>query len=199
MNLFNRLFSQLDSSQDNKKAIESEVLLREPIKPTEVFLKEYQEWIYNEMHHGLLSDLNEKRIRRKDESSADLNYFEVQNTTYSGFYFYGESSWSSTDYTYLIHYFLERIKSLDYFLANSVREVVEEPKELKTTEQFYLKPALKFRKAVPYNQLYGNLELEHKIVDDETKMVKLMCSVYNDQNYNSAISFDELLNKLFLL
>lgn len=199
MNLFSRLFSQLYPNQTEEKATEIEVLIREPIKHNKVFLNAYQKWIYNEMHHGLLNDLNEKRALRKEQSAEKVNYFEVQNSTYSGFYFYGESRWSSTDYTYLVHYFLEQLKELDYFLANSVREVIEAPEELKTTEQFYFKPALKFRKEIPYNQLYGNLEIEHKIVDGETKMVKLMSSVYNDQHYNTAMDFDMLLNKLFLL
>jgi len=199
MNLFSRLFSQIYPNQPGEKPTESEVLVREPIKHNKVFLNAYQKWKYNEMHHGLLNDLNEKRAQRKEQSPEKVNYFEVQNSTYSGFYFYGEPRWSSTDYTYLVHYFLEQLTSIDYFLANSVREVIEAPEELKTTEQFYFKPALKFRKEPPYNQLYGNLEVEHKIVDGETKMVKLMSSVYKDQHYNEAMGFDKLLNKLFLL
>lgn len=199
MNLFSRLFSQLYPNKSEEKAIESEVLVREPIKQNKVFLKNFEEWIYNEMHLSLLNDLKEKRAQRKQQNPQGVNYFEVQNSTYSGFYFYGEERWNSSDYSYLVHYFLEQLKKLDYFVANSVREVIEEPEELKTTEQFFLKPALKFRKETPYNQLYGNLEIEHKIIDGETKMVKLMSSVYNDQHYNSAMNFDALLNKLFLL
>ena len=198
MSIFNRLIKQLLPSHSEEENTESEVLVREPIKHSKVFLKEYERWKYNEMHHEILLDLKEKRAKRKEDSVEGVNYYEVQNSTYSGFYFYGEALWSSSDYIYLVHFFTEKLKGLDYFQGNSVREVIEEPEQLKTTEQFYLKPALKFRKKTPYNQLFGNIEIEHKIEDGETKMIKLMASVYNDQHYDIPISFDKLMKELFL-
>lgn len=189
---------QLLPTNMEQKTSASEVLVREPVSYSKVFLKEYERWKYNQMHHELLLDLIEKRAKRRDYPAESVNYYEVQNTTYSGFYFYGEAAWSSSDYIYLVYFFIEKLKGLDYFQGNSVREVIEEPEKLKITEQFYLKPALKFRRKTPYNQLFGNIEIEHRIEDGETKMVKLMASVYNDQHYDIPISFDKLMNELFL-
>lgn len=198
MSILNRLIKNLFPENTPSSNGEKEVLLRETINPNQLFLKEYEKWIDGGMHHGLLTHLQESRLVDESDSSAEVNYFRHADPYSNGFYFHGEAPWTTKDYSFFVHYSIQRLKMIGYYLNNSRREVVEEDNQLKTVERFYLKPGLKYRRELPYEQLFGNILIEHRLFEEKTNLVKIMANVYSDRNFKKPYDFEDLLNRLLV-
>lgn len=199
MTFINRLLKGLfpekaDSTQGLKALLISEMIQR-----NQIFLNDYHQWIKGEMHVGLLNHLQESRLLADNRVDSQVNFFTHTEAASNGIYFHGERPWNSRDYEFLVHYFIEKLIDLDYYSNNTKREVIEENEQLKIVERFYLKPALKFRKEWPYNQLFGNVLIEHRQLEDETVLVKLMATTYNDRNFKKSFDFEDLLTHLFVV
>jgi hypothetical protein len=200
MSLIDRLLKDLfpDRAIANETSPIKEVLVKEMIKRNKVFLDGYQAWKGDEMHLGILAHLKEASMLKFSNPEAEVNFFHYRDAQSNGFYFHGEDPWTADDYSYLIQHFIDLLKREEYYLNNAKREVVEEERKLKTVEHFYLKPKLKFRKEMPYEQLYGNVEIEHRLVEGKTNLVKVMVNVYNDRNFKEPADFETLLPKFWL-
>ena len=69
--------------------------------------------------------------------------------------------------------------------------------QLSQLDRFYFKLPLSSRIEVPYKQSWGNLTLEHKLIDEKTIFVKLMANTYSDRNFEDARDFGSLVERLF--
>lgn len=199
MNFFNQLFKNIGTNNTSSNTAVKEVLLREMVKRSEVFLENYKRWINNEMQVGLINHIWENHLTRIENPNSSVNYFIHRQSRSNGFYFRAENPWISDDYSFLSHFFIERLKNLDYTLSNSTREAIEEAGELKIVEEFYLKPKLKYKRELPYNQLFGNIFIEHRIIGEQTELLKLMVNTYDDANFKPSYHFDDLMLALFRL
>ncbi|MEQ8910651.1 MAG: hypothetical protein RIC95_15750 [Vicingaceae bacterium] len=197
MSLIDRLLQELFPEKDKGKSPIKEVLVREMIKRSQVFAQDYKVWKEQDMHLGLLAHVNENRHLRLANPDAQVNYFRYTHHLSNGFYFHGEDPWNSNDYQFFVQHLIDLLKGEEYRLNNATKEVVEENGQLKTVEHFYLKPGLKFRRERPYQQLFGNIEIEHRMVEEETNLVKLMAHVYQDRNFQEPLEFDDLMQKIF--
>jgi hypothetical protein len=198
MSLIDRLLKELFPAKEKDSAAEKEVLVKEMIERSHVFERDYQVWKEEGMHKGLIAHLGEKVLEKAADPNAEVNYFAYRDSQSNGFYFHGEQPWSVEDYQFFIQHLIELLKAEEYHVNNSLREVTEENNQLKTVERFYLKPKLKFRREAPYQQLYGNVVIEHRIIEEQTNWVKLMANVYHDRNFQEAKDFEELMKKILL-
>ena len=82
-------------------------------------------------------------------------------------------------------------------LKNSLREVHEVGESLNTQESFYLKPSLKYRRTLPYQQLFGNVSIEHQQKEEHTVLVKVLVNTYSDQSYAAPYHYEDFLTELF--
>jgi hypothetical protein len=197
MAFFDSLFSELFPKKKESSPL-AQYLLKETIKRTKFFMLEYEQWVLAKMHHGLQNHLNEMRMIRISNPAADVNYFVHESKLSNGFYFYLEEPWSGKDYSFFVQYIIEKLKEEGYYINNSLREAKEQGDELLTIEEFYLKPSLRFRRELPYEQLFGNVHLELKSKNDEVQMIKVVVNSYSDRNFKEAVSYDKFLD-LFLL
>ncbi len=197
MAFFNSLFSELFSKKEESSPF-VQYLLKETIKRTKFFMLEYEQWVLAKMHHGLQNHLNEMRMIRISNPVADVNFYIHKSNLSNGFYFYIEEPWSGKDYSFFVQYIIEKLKEKGYYINNSLREAKEQEGELHTIEEFYLKPSLRYRRELPYEQLYGNVHLELKSKNDEVQMVKVLVNAYSDRNFKEALSYEKFLD-LFLL
>jgi hypothetical protein len=196
MTYLKKLIQQLIPTQEAKSKTEEEVLVREPIEHSRVFLEDYKKWKAAKMHKGLLAHLFENATVKAMNPDADVNYFAYRDDQSNGFYFHSESPWNQTDYAFFVEHLVELLKDEGYVLKHSRREVVEGEK-LKTTEQFYLKPAMKYRMEKAYQQLFGNIIIEHRLIDNQTNLVKLMAQIYQGRVYQKPDSFEHLMDLIF--
>ena len=56
----------------------------------------------------------------------------------------------------------------------------------------------KLRRQIPYEQLFGNVFIEHRMKGDETELLKIMVNTYTDQYYNKPYDFEDFLTELCL-
>lgn len=198
MGILDKLFKGTFLDQQQEKNEIEEVILREAMVPTNVFLTEYDVWIEKGMHQGLLSHLRECHDARKLDPKSQVNLYFHEATHSNGFYFRAESPWNTKDYNFLIHLWSQKLKAQKYVQNHATKEVVEKNDLLRSTEEIFLKPSLRFRREVPYSQLFGNVFLEHRLKDGETELVKVMVHTYTDMNYKRPYDYEDFISELFL-
>lgn len=199
MSFFNKLFQDLLGSKEVVSFEEKGVLIQEQIEHNRTFIENYDRWVRAEMQIGILSHLKQNWESRSQNNSSEVNFYLHQSNLSNGFYTRGEDPWDTTDYSFLIHFIKEKLLTKGYVVKNKNREVIEEGGLLKTIEFFYLKPSLKYRREMPFDQFFGNIEIQHRIVDGDTKIFKLLANVYSDRSYKKPYDFDDLMNFIFVL
>lgn len=199
MGFFDRLFKGVVVQESSNDGSKKDLLLRESIVWSKTFLADFEKWKTQEMHLGLLIHLKENYEAQKRSPSPLINHFVHESPHSKGFYFRAESPWDTRDYSFLILLFISKLKKHEYVLKHTLRETYEEGEQLTSTEEFYLKPSLKFRREVPYQQLFGNVSIEHQLRNSNTTLVKIVVNTYSDRNYKSAYDFEDFMNELFLL
>lgn len=175
-----------------------ETLVREAIVPTKAFENGYAEWFEKGMHKGLLDYIKECAAERQSNPNSGVNLYFHSSKNSNGFYFRSENPWNTQDYRFLVHLITIKLKALRYVQNHATREVVEENGEIKTNEEYFFKPSLKFRRETPYEQLFGNVFVEHRIKGDHTELVKIMVNTYTDQLYKKPYDFEDFLTELCL-
>lgn len=199
MSYFNKLFQDLMGSKSQNTFEERGILVQEQIEHNQTYLANYKDWLDNEMHKGLITHILEMWEQRSTNNSAEVNLFLHRSNLSNGFYTRGEDPWSTLDYSFLIHFIKEKLKTKGYVIKNSNREVIEEGGLLKTIELFYLKLGLKYRREAPFEQFFGNIEIQHRMVDGQTRLLKLVANVYSDRSYKKPYDFEDLMNFIFVL
>ena len=197
MSFFNSLFSEVFPKRKEENSI-SEVLVKETIKRTKSFQNEYKNWLGADMQKGLQDHLQELRLIRNSNPTANVNYYVHRSKLSNGFYFYLKNPWTANDYNFFAQFIIDKLKSKGYVLSNTLREAKEIQGELGVIEEFYLKPGLRFRREMPYEQLYGNVHIEVKSKNDNVLMLKVLVNTYSDRNFKEALSFDSFLDLVFL-
>lgn len=193
MSFFNTLLSNVFSDKEKDNKI-SEELLKESIKRTDFFMLEYEHWFKAGMQKGIQEYLFELRGIRNEEPNSNVNYYIHKSKLSNGFYFYLEEPWAGKDYSFFVQYIIEKLKNEGYYINNSLREAKEQGDVLYTVEEFFLKPSLRYRRELPFEQLYGNVHLELKSQNGEVQMVKVVVNSYSDRNFKEAITYEKFLD-----
>jgi len=198
MGFLQDMLGNLLPDKKEESSATSEILIREAIVATKTFEKDFALWMEKGMHKGLLDYLKECIAVRREDPSAAVNLYFHESKNSNGFYFRAESPWNTNDYRFLVHLFVKKLKAFRYVQNHATREVVEEGGILKTEEEYFLKPTLKLRRQIPYEQLFGNVFIEHRMKGDETELLKIMVNTYTDQYYNKPYDFEDFLTELCL-
>ncbi len=199
MDFFKQLFSDLLSKESVSTMQETALEFNEPIERNELFKEAYQRWLDKEIVQSMLDDLNLKWQSKRENPSSSANFQEHKSPLSNGFFVHTENPWDDTDYVFLTNFWINKLISQGYILKRAHRDVCEEGGLLKGKESFYLKPSLKFRRESPYQQLYGNVEIEYRTVNGEGRLLKVLANTYSDRAYAPARSFEELLQFIFVL
>jgi len=171
---------------------EKDLLVKSKLERSASFLLEFEKWEesnsyqleINAIYQHFKGDANERELFRLKDRAAD------------GFYFLINPDENKQDYCFFLDAMKNRMKALDYILNRAVKIQKEKKDEVYQTEQYYLKPSLKYRYDLPYEQLYGNLFLEYVIKNNRPFYFKIQVNYFNDRNYKKSLPFDEFLTKL---
>jgi len=198
MGFLNDMLGNLLPDKKEEETGEPEVILREAIQTTKTVEKDFEAWLARGMQGGLLAYLKECIEERQANPAAEVNLYVHQSKHSNGFYFRAESPWTTEDYQFLIFFILKKLKALGYVQSHATREVVEDGGILKTEEEYFLKPSLRFRREIPYEQLFGNVFIEHRIKGENTELVKIMVNTYTDHHYKKPYDFEDFLREICL-
>lgn len=199
MIFFNKLFRDLFGGNDKPAFGDQGTLIKERIKHNQTFLNNYKDWLNKKVHIDLMQNIYLMWAQKIKDEQIDVNLFLHKSNLSNGFYIRREEQWNTDDYCFFIYFIIEKLQVKEYVLNNTSREVIEEGGLLKTIELFYLKPSLKHRKQAPFEQFFGSLEIQHRMVNGETTVVKLLANTYSDRRYKKAYDFEDLMNYIFVL
>ena len=174
----------------NKKVGVYEVLTRD-----QNFMNNYQEWSEKSEFEKLKEDLlSSWELKRKD-LSPPLDMITYFSDYANGFTLYPGIGDHSHLLSYLMEYIREKLKEAKYRLVHSTRRMDEKKESIEIVEKYHLKPPVSSK--IPYNQMYGNVEIEVLKHNQKEKRLKFLVSVYSDRKYTVPISVEELLYYLF--
>ena len=159
------------------------------------FMNNYQEWSQKSEFDKLREDLlSSWELKRKD-LNPPLDMITYFSDYANGFTLYPGPEDHSYLLSYLMEYIKENLKEAKYRLVHSTRNMDEKKESIEIIEKYYLKPP--FSVTVPYNQMYGNVDIELLKYNQEEKRLKFLVTVYSDRKYTEPISVEELLGYLF--
>ena len=189
MAFFDQLYGRLFQKQSNDAPV-----VFEPLTRSDKFLKNYEEW----KSSGKGDKLKATILRSYQLKTAGLsNNPEVHilnGTSANGIALTFDSSLNRLDLPFLMEYLKDFILLENYRLVNADRHIKVKSDQVETVEKYYLKPIILSSK--PYNQLYGNLLIEFVNINNRPSYIKWLASCYHDSNYQPAIPFTELFEKL---
>lgn len=109
-----------------------------------------------------------------------------------------EKPFSDKTFSSLFFAFGQRVVDLGYQRLSLDRKIQEKTNGVSIIEKQYFKPktALSTTKG-KIDQLYGNVTIEKVAVDHRPQMLKILATIYSDQMYLEARSFDDFIEVLF--
>lgn len=186
--LLNQLFPEPNQNEP--------VQIKEELKRNERYLQHYQVWKGSSCMTDLLRMVEESYYceKRQEEGIYHLHLF--QSAPANGFALSYHPSIGIRTFQFLFDFLRDQALSLDYRLQNTDRHIRDRGTYVQTTEKHYLKPNSDPEQKLN-DQRYGNILLEHVLVDQYPAYLKLMVNVYSDHQFTRALPFDDLLGKLF--
>ncbi|MGD9329238.1 MAG: hypothetical protein PVH48_09755 [Cyclobacteriaceae bacterium] len=188
MSFFDNIYGKLFPA--NRKVGIYEVLNRDKI-----FLNSYQEWNTKSDCIKLKEDLLKSWDFKLKDLNPPLDIITYLTDYANGFTLYPGKDDHRNSMSYLMEYMKDKLIKYSYRLVHSTRKIDEKKEGIEIVEKYYLKPP--FPVKVPYDQIYGNIEIEVLKHDQQEKRLKFLVSVYSDRNYTKPLAFRELLSYLF--
>ncbi len=191
MSYFDQIYQQLFG----KKSDDTKVLVNEVIERSPQFKDQYHSRVLMEDFNDLISavfnsyELKQQKIEKKPD-------VHILNSQYAnGFAISYNEEIATSDFQFLFDWLAERTKGLGYQLANSDLQVVSKNNVVESKEKHYLKPPVGDGELI--NQQYGNILIEHILIDDVPSYIRYTASIYSDRKYKQAEKFEELTEYLF--
>ena len=198
MSFANEVINQLFGGSHNKVNISNEKLVLDSgqIKRTESELREYQKWS-DQYSTDVLFELKQNALFSKKNLSNQLNFVWLNRSTVNGFQLdLLNLKTPLGNIWYLSEIIKQKIISLGYMVTHAEYADYSEKDKLCRKERLYLKTPYRMRIGTPpFNQLYGNIQLES--IQKDTLKFKLLATTYSDRNYNSPLPFDDLVDTIF--
>ncbi|MCF8308289.1 MAG: hypothetical protein K9I68_04690 [Bacteroidales bacterium] len=188
--ILNRVFPNRKLRKEGIMPLYSGTLVR-----SSEFKKNYHHWKLSDRMEPLLNFLrgHYQQCRRHGEDTFCLGIHSQQG--FDGFYIQYNNQIEEHEYSYLLDYFFENAKNLNYRHYHSFEEHKEHNNRLISKESHYLKPVISSFEP-PFNQEYGNILLELEKRDQVPKYVKVKVTSYAGFNYHPPREFDELVQQL---
>lgn len=175
--------------------VNKKVGIYEVLKQDQGFINKYQEWTSKSECIKLKEDILKSWEFKLKDLSPPLDIITYLSDYANGFTLYPGKDDHSNAMSYLMEYMKDMLISTSYRLVHSTRKIDEKKEGIEIVEKYYLKPP--FPVKIPYDQMYGNIEIEVLKHDQQEKRLKFLVSVYSDRKYTKALPFRELLSYLF--
>lgn len=168
----------------------SQPYLHEKLERDESYQNAYQNWKLSSEPKEIIEWIIEQLS--SDAPHSSFHIFDNRSTSglliLSGFEFP-----EAANFPFFMDYFKENILEMGYKTYSSDARVYLKEKKgkevIERIERHYLKPRLYIDDAQKQRQLFGNLNIELLIQNDQNLHLKFMASTYQDRNFQTADSF----------
>ena len=173
--------------------------VHEVLKRSERDQQAYAVWKNSDAPEQLIRDIAQAYYYKKTNIDSKIAVHLLTTAYANGFAISYPASIDPKSFQHLFDYLQERVQTLGYRVVNADRRIKDRDTYVETTEQYYLKPPVHTGdiKHGSINQLYGNVAVEHTLIDHRPSYIKVQASVYSDRLYQDALHFDEFAERLF--
>lgn len=171
--------------------------LNGPLVRKDSFIKKYDLWKQNGVRDSLFSLIHSLFVEVRFENEFRPEFYIYTSPQANGFYFNDKFEIDPIEFEFLLDSFRETVLSMGYVNYTSDVKYSEKPAGIQRIDRHYLKPEIDRNAEKPLDQKFGNILLELYFLDDKPQYLKVMVSVYSDQNYREALGFEEFVNFLF--
>jgi hypothetical protein len=197
MSYFDKLVGKLFSGKKPPGTAD----VHEVMKRSEAEQREYEAWKEGEEREQLIREIAQAYYYKKTNIISDIEV-HLLNTPYAnGFAISYHQDISPRSFRHLSDYFRDQVLEMGYRLVNSDRRIIDRGDYVETIEKFYLKPPLSAadlsKEVIQVNQLFGNIAIEHVLIDNRPSYLKVLASIYSDRQYQEAQSYDDFITALF--
>lgn len=198
MSFFDKVWQKLFGRQF--KYPSSEPLVAEALLRTQPQKSEYFQWLQHgagqEIQDQVYHAYTQKLLGQAEEYAVHLLQMPYAN----GFALTYPPSLSPDSFRSFFDWLKDRILVQDnYRLVNAERQFYDRGKYVEIKEKYYLKPHITSEDHPPFNQYYGNILIEHIVIDNTPSYIKLVANVYSDRMYTKATDFKHLMNDIFTM
>ncbi|MGM0566845.1 MAG: hypothetical protein ACQESX_08835 [Bacteroidota bacterium] len=187
--LLNKIFPQKSTVEQGKTAFSGR------LERAESYKKDYETWKSSGRIKEILSILR-KELEDSLKSGEPTNILGVhEGKGFTGIYMKNDDLLESREYPFLLDYFHEKIKELNYQPYHSIEDQKPQNGYITSKQMHYLKPKLSSFEP-PYNQEYGNITLELELMDDKPRFLKAFTTHYNGFDYAKPKPANELFRIL---
>jgi len=172
---------------------------QEPIRRTEKYSMQFSEWKNSNESLQLLKRLYEKFQAKKLQEVDDLSVTVLETPYANGVLFSYTDAIPIREFEFLFDLLKETAEMGDYRSSVSDRRIIQRSDYTETIEKHYLKPTNDPLpgKGSKMQQLYGNILLEHVLIDGTPSYLKILCTLYSDGNFADPLPFEDFIELLF--
>ena len=193
MTFINKILDKLFPQKGNSE----QIVHNEVIARSGSYMKRYHEWTDSEadrVYEEIITGYEEKLL--ECENSKVRVHLLVSRYSNGIAISYDDSHFTKNGFSYLFDHLAEKIKTLEHYRqVNSDYVIKEKNNVLETKEKYYFKPVFSGSESKT-DQQYGNILIEHILINDKPSYIKLMANIYSDSNYSEALNFNELIKKI---
>ena len=198
MSLFDKLFQSVSvQSPSNLKAGGRQILKQELIQRPDRFRVAYQEWTMGPKCSEIRQDFYQQYKLKKNHSDQSSLVSLYEAPMANGVHFGYDQKYAPLDFEFLFDFIKEKTVGLKYLPYVSDRIIYERPNFLETVQKHYLKPNYGQNTGAKAHQLYGNILVEHILVDDQPNSLKILATTYSDSKYYDPLPFEQYLEEIF--
>jgi len=187
MSFFDKVYSKVFGESGNTKPLEEAGLL----KRGEHFQKQYEDWKSNGRSDKVVDQIRTSILLKGKGLDQEPRVTVLDSSSSKGFFVEHAEFFKEHELSFLLDYFSERIlEEFNYKVGNADFRMSEKDFGVLITERRYLKPKTNFES--PIDQGFGNILIEHQLINNQSKNFKLQVNIYNDRNYLEPKDFQIL-------
>jgi hypothetical protein len=175
--------------------VNNKVGIREVLTRDQNFMNSYKEWAEMSEFKRLREDLLRSWEFKQRDLDPPLDFVTYISDYANGFTLYPGPEDNSISLSFLMEYIKEKLLKVSYRLVHATRKMEEKNENIEIIENYHLKPPVSDE--IPYNQMYGNVEIEVIRHNQEGIRLKFLVSVYSDRKYTEPWEVQKLLHYLF--
>lgn len=192
MTFFDQIYQRLFPAKEAGGVVEQSL-----IKRNEGFTEDYSSWKKSYKKDDLVKSIANS-YRLKLDGMVGEPEVHILNTSLSkGFAISYAESIGPLEFKYLFDWLAEKVQALNYKRANADVTITEKQNFVETKEKYYFKPKQTKNASDELRQYFGNLLIEHIVVDKKPSFIKLTANTYSDRQYQKPDNFDLLAKYLF--
>ena len=195
MTFFDKISRKLFPGDKPKSTVDVHEVLKRPARDQVA----YEAWRNQPECEALVREVAQAYYYKKTNISSELAV-HLLNTAYAnGFAVSYVPRVPAKEFQHLFEYFKDQVADMGYRVVNADRRIKDKVAYVETIEKYYLKPPLHRGdiKAGSIDQLYGNVAVEHVLINDRPSFIKMQASIYSDRLYQDARHFDDFADRLF--